>query len=530
MRHINSFLAGTALASALVLGGVAAAQAQVVFHRGNTGEPETLDQHRTSTTYEAHILHDLYEGLVAHDQFGAVVPGVAESWEISDDGLVYTFHLREDARWSDGEPVTAEDFVFSLNRIMDPATGAKYANILYPVKNAEAINTGEMEPGTIGARAIDERTLEITLEQSTPYFLELLTHQTGLPVYPPAVEEHGDDFVRPENIVTNGAFTLVEVAPQAHILAEKNENYWNADEVQIGQIFYYPTEDRSAALRRFQAGELHVNNDVPTDQVAWMQENMPNEFMASPRLGTYYYALDHRDEVLSDPNVRQALSMAIDREFIVEEITGAGEIAAYSFVPPGTANYGEPAYADYMEMSIFDREEEAIRLMGEAGYGPDNPISLELRYNTSENHRKVALAIADMWEPLGVEVELLNTDVATHYAYLRDGGAFQLARAGWIADYNDPQNFLFMVESDNDGFNYAKYDNPEYDALMDEAAATTDLDARAEILKQAEALFMRDLPFIPIYFYVNLELVSENIEGWEQNVQGRHRSQYVRIN
>jgi oligopeptide transport system substrate-binding protein len=168
--------------------------------------------------------------------------------------------------------------------------------------------------------------------------------------------------------------------------------------------------------------------------------------------------------------------------------------------------------------------------MQEAGYGPDNPITLELRYNTSENHRKVALAIADMWAPLGVEVELLNSDVATHYAYLRDGGEFQVARAGWIADYNDPQNFLFMVESDNDGFNYAKYDNPEYDALMDEAAATTDLEARAEVLAQAEELFMRDLPFIPIYHYVNLELVSEDIDGWVQNVQGRHRSQYVTIN
>jgi oligopeptide transport system substrate-binding protein len=530
MRQLNAILASTALASVLVLGGVAAAQAQTTFHRGNTGEPETLDQHRTSTTYEAHILHDIYEGLVAHDEVANVVPGVAESWQISDDGLVYTFTLREDARWSNGEPVTAEHFAYSMRRIMDPATGAKYANILYPVANAEAINTGEMDPLELGVRAVDDRTLEITLGQSTPYFLELLTHQTGLPVYPPAVEEHGDDFVRPENIVTNGAFTLAEVAPQAHILAVKNDQYWDADSVSIDQIYYYPTEDRSAALRRFQAGELHVNNDVPTDQIGWMQENMPDEFKASPRSGTYYYALDHRDPILSNADVRTALSMAIDREFIVEEITGAGEVPAYSFVPPGTANYGEPAFADYRDLSIFDREEDAIALMQEAGYGPDNPITLELRYNTSENHRKVALAIADMWAPLGVEVELLNSDVATHYAYLRDGGEFQVARAGWIADYNDPQNFLFMVESDNDGFNYAKYDNPEYDALMDEAAATTDLEARAEVLAQAEELFMRDLPFIPIYHYVNLELVSEDIDGWVQNVQGRHRSQYVTIN
>ena len=399
------------------------------------------------------------------------------------------------------------------------------------MKNAEAINTGEMEPGTIGARAIDERTLEITLEQSTPYFLELLTHQTGLPVYPPAVEEHGDDFVRPENIVTNGAFTLVEVAPQAHILAEKNENYWNADEVQIGQIFYYPTEDRSAALRRFQAGELHVNNDVPTDQVAWMQENMPNEFMASPRLGTYYYALDHRDEVLSDPNVRQALSMAIDREFIVEEITGAGEIAAYSFVPPGTANYGEPAYADYMEMSIFDREEEAIRLMGEAGYGPDNPISLELRYNTSENHRKVRpgdrrhvgaagrrgrTAQHRRGDPLRLSARRRRLPAG---ARRLDRG---LQRPPELPVHGrERQRRLQLRQVRQSGVRRA------------DGRGRGDHRSRrpgVRSLKQAEALFMRDLPFIPIYFYVNLELVSENIEGWEQNVQGRHRSQYVRIN
>ena len=312
-------------------------------------------------------------------------------------------------------------------------------------------------------------------------------------------------------------------------MAVKNEFFHAADEVQVDKVYYYPIEDRSTALRRFQAGEIHTNNDVPSDQIAWLMENMPDEFRNPSRLGTYYYALDHRHEAIGDPRVRQALSMAIDREFIVEEITGGGEVPANSFVPPGTGNYGEPAFADFTDMSMVDREDRAIELLTEAGYGPDNPLTLELRYNTSENHKKVALAIADMWAPLGVNVELLNTDVATHYAYLRDGGEFAVARAGWIGDYNDPQNFLFMVESDNDGFNYAKYDNAEYDALMDQAAATIDLEARAEVLRQAEELFMRDLPFIPIYHYVNLELVSEKVEGWEDNIQGRHLTRYVRI-
>ena len=529
MRTFTSVLARTALAATLVAGSALAAQAEVVYHRGNTGEPETLDQHRTSTTYESNILSDLYEGLVTIDAAGETVPGTAESWTISDDGRVYTFTIREDAKWSNGDPVTAGAFVFSLQRILNPATGAKYANILYPIENAENVNNGDLEPSALGVEALDDRTLEITLRQPTPYFLELLTHQTGLPVHQASVEQFGDEFVKPGNMVSNGPFVLVEVAPQAHVMSVKNEFYHDADSVEIDKVYYYPIEDRSTALRRFQAGELHTNNDVPSDQIAWLKENMPTEFRNPPRLGTYYYALDHRHEAISDPRVRQALSMAIDREFIVEEITGGGEVPANSFVPPGTGNYGEPAFADFTTMSMVDREDRAIELLTEAGYGPDNPLTLELRYNTSENHKKVALAIADMWAPLGVNVELLNTDVATHYAYLRDGGAFAIARAGWIGDYNDPQNFLFMVESDNTGFNYAQYNNPEYDALMDQAAATIDLEARAGVLRQAEELFMRDLPFIPIYHYVNLELVSEKVEGWEDNIQGQHLSRYVRI-
>ncbi len=529
MTRYRSLIAVPSLSAALLLGAVAGAAAEVTLHRGNTGEPETLDQHQTSTIYEAHILRDLYEGLVVYDEAANIIPGAAESWDISDDGTVYTFHLREDASWSNGDPVTAEDFVFSLRRILNPATGAKYANILYPILNAEAVFEGEMEGTELGAAAVDERTLEITLAEATPYFLELLTHQTGLPVHPASVEEHGEDFVRPGNMVSNGAFMLVEQVPQAHILLERNPEFHAADTVAIDRVYYYPTEDRSAALRRFQAGELHINNDVPQEQVSWMQENMPDEFRAAPKLGIYYYAIRADKEPWSDIRVRRALSLAIDREYIVEEITGAGEIPAYSFVPPGISNYGEPAYADYAEMSMLDREDEAIRLMTEAGFGPDNPITLELRYNTSDNHRQVAVAIADMWSLLGVEVELFNSDVATHYAHLRDGGDFDVARAGWIGDYSDPQNFLFLVECENTGFNYANFCNDEYERLMGEAAGTIDLDARAELLFQAEQIFMDELPYLPIYYYVSLNLVSPDVVGWEDNIQDVHPTRFLSL-
>lgn len=519
----------TALAAALMAATSLTAMAEVVYHRGNTADPETLDQHKTSTVYEAHILRDLYEGLVAYSAAGKIVPGVAKDWSVSDDGLVYTFNLRDNAKWSNGDPVTAGDFVYSLQRIMTPETGAKYANVLYPIKNAEAVNKGDKEPKELGVKAVNDTTLEISLESPTPYFIDLLGHQTGLPVHPATVEAHGTDFVKPENFVSNGAFTLTEFIPNAHVKAAKNPHFHDAGNVGIDTVFYYPTEDRGAALRRFQAGELHTNNDAPTEQVAFMKEELGEQFRVAPYLGTYYYALNHEDEALNNPDVRQALSMSIDRQFLAEEIWGSTMVAGYSFVPPGIGNYGEPAFASYKDMDQIDREDKALELLEKAGYSESNPLKLTINYNTSENHKNTAVAIADMWKPLGVEISMVNTDTKTHYAMLRDRQDFDIARAGWIGDYSDPQNFLFMVESDNTGFNYARYENPEYDALMDKAAQTVDLEVRAGILKEAETLFMRDLPFIPLMYYGSMNMVSDKVAGFEDNLLNIHPSRWMSI-
>ena len=397
IRQLKALLAGAAIATLFATNTFA----EVVYHRGNTADPETLDQHKTSTTYEAHILRDLYEGLVIYDATARVVPGVAETWSVSDDGLTYTFKLRADARWSNGDPVTAGDFVYSFQRIMTPDTGAKYANILYPIKNAEKVNKGEVEPVEIGAKAVDERTLEITLESPTPYFIELLTHQTGLPVHKGSIAAHGSDFVKPGNMVSNGAYVLAEFTPNDKIVAVKNDNFHAAAGVKIDKVIYYPTEDRGAALRRFQAGELHSNNDAPTEQIKFMKEALGSQFRVSPYLGTYYYAVKADKAPFSDARVRQALSMMIDREFLAEEIWGDTMVAGYSFVPPGIGNYGEPAFADYKDMSMLDREDKAMALLKDAGFGPDKPLTVEIRYNTSENHKNTAVAIADMWKPLG---------------------------------------------------------------------------------------------------------------------------------
>ncbi|MHA1522820.1 MAG: peptide ABC transporter substrate-binding protein [Alphaproteobacteria bacterium] len=525
---INKTIRAAFCAAVFAFAVASPAAAEVVYNRGNTADPETLDQHKTSTVYEAHILRDLYEGLVIYDNKAQVVPGVATSWKVSDDGKIYTFKLRADAKWSNGDRLTANDFVYSYRRILNPETGAKYANILYPIKGAEDVNKGKMVAETLAVRAVDDVTLEITLNAATPYFLELLTHQTSLPIHQASVEKFGSDFVRPGNMVSNGAYILAEFVPNSVVKLVRNKNFHDAANVKIDTVNFYPTEDRGAALRRFQAGELLSNSDAPAEQIAFMKKELGSQFRIAPYLGTYYYAVKSDKVPLNDIRVRRALSMAVDREFLADEIM-SNMLPGYSFVPPGIGNYGEPAYADYKDMSMIDREEEAKKLITAAGFSKDKPLEIEIRYNTSENHKNVAVAIADMWKQIGIKTSLLNTDTKTHYARLRDKGDFDVARAGWIGDYNDPQNFLFMVESDNDGFNYANYNNPEYDKLMDDAAVEVDLEKRALLLYNAEKLFMRDLPFIPLLYYTSMNLVSPKLKGFEDNIQNVHATRWMSI-
>jgi len=509
---------------------LSAATAQMVYNRGSGGDPETLDSQKTSTVVESDILLDLYEGLVTYDAKAQIVPGVAESWSANDDGTVYTFKLRPNAKWSNGDPVKAQDFVFSFRRLMNPETGAKYANILYTLKNGEKVNKGQAKVEELGVKAIDDRTLEITLEQPAPYFIAQLAHQTGLPVHPASVEKFGKDFVKPENMVSNGAFMLKSFTPNDKIVMVKNPSYREAASVKIDQVNVIPAEDRSAALRRFQAGELHTYTDVPTDQIKFIKETLKDQFKVAPYLGTYYFAVNTKKPPFDDVRVRQALSMVIDRDFLADDIWGGTMIPAYSFIPPGIGNYGEPATASWKDLSPIEREDKAKALLKAAGYGPGGKkLTVEIRYNTSENHKNTSVALANMWKPLNVEVKLVNTDLKTHYALLRDKGDYDVARAGWIADYSDPQNFLFLAESDNKGLNYASYSNPEFDALMKKAAATKDLAARAKVLKEAEAIFMRDEPYLSLLFYGSKNLVSNKVSGWESNTLDRHLSRFLSI-
>jgi oligopeptide transport system substrate-binding protein len=516
-------------ALAVILGTSALASAQTVLMRGNDTDPATLDHHRTSTVAEGNLLRDLYEGLVVHDAAGEVIPGVAESWDVSDDERTYTFHLREDARWSNGDPVTADDFVFAFRRIMDPATAAGYASVLYPILNAEAINTGGMDVDELGARAVDERTLEIELENPTPYFVSLLTHQTGLPLHQATVEEHGDQFTRPGTMVTNGAYMLESFTPNDRIVMQKNPEFHDAENVAIDTINYIPFEDRAACLRRFEAGEVQICSDVPAEQMAYMRENLGEQLRISPYLGTYYLPIKTTKPVLEDPRVRQAISMVLDREFIAEQVWQETMLPAYSFVPPGIDNYVEDApELDYKDMDPLDREDAAIALLEEAGIEPGS-FSIELRYNSSENNRNTMAAVADQLQVLGISATLNEMEGAGYFNYLREDGDFDMVRAGWIGDYNDPQNFLFLFET-GVSFNYPRWSNEEYDELMSRAAETGDLDERAQILADAERLFLENVPGIPILYYSSRALVADNVEGWEDNILDNHGTRWLSLN
>ncbi len=504
-----------------------AAQAGGTWRRGETADPGSLDPAKTSTAVEQHVLDELLEGLVAWDIRGEVQPGVAARWEVSADKLTYTFHLRPDARWSNGAPVTAGDFVFSFRRVMDPKTGAGYASILYTVKNGEAVNTGKLPVEALGIQAPDPATCVITLEHPAPYFLAQLTHMTALPVYPPDVARYGTAFARAGRLVGNGPFVLKSYRPNDAMVLERNPQFHDAAAVSLEREVILPLEDRAAALRRFMAGEIDSYPEVPADQIAFVRAHLGQAFRVTPSLGTYFYAFDTRHAPFTDVRVRQALSMVVDRAFLAGSIWGGTVQPATSFVPPGLPGYGAPATVPWRDESLFAREDEAKRLLAEAGYGPDHPLRLTLRTNQSENHRATAIAVADMWRVLGVETTFVVTDATTYYAFLGSKQPYDVARGSWFADYPDAQNYLFLAESGNPGLNYTHFDNRAYDALMRAAAAEADEARRNDLLHQAEALLLREQPYMPLFTYAAANLVSPKLGNWVANLLDVHSGRYV---
>lgn len=496
-----------------------------ILHLGNGAEIQSLDPHRGEEVQGSNVTRDLYEGLVSEAPNGDLVPGAAESWTVSADGRVYTFKLRSNGRWSNGDPVTAEDFVFGMRRAVDPATHSIYTFILTPILNADAVASGKLPPSELGVRALDPLTFEITLANPTPYFLGLLTHAMTFPVHRASLEQYGDQFTRPGNLVTNGPFELADWVVQSHIRLVRNHYYWDDANVRLEEVWFYPTEDQTAELQRYRAGELDWTEIVPASQLKWVRQNLPNELVIAPYLASYFYGFNNtKPPFKGNANLRRALSLAINRQIIADQVLGAGQIPAFGWVPP-VANYTSQQMPE-ASWTQAEREAEAKRLYAAAGYSAENPLRTEILYNTQENHRRIALAIAAMWKQvLGVQTKITNQEWKVFIDTRNRQQETQVYRHGWVGDYNDAFTFAELWRS-TAGQNDIGYKNADYDRLVTAAQSELDLVKRAAMLEEAERVLLADMPLIPLYYYVTSRLIKPWVKGYAPNIMDHHHHKY----
>jgi oligopeptide transport system substrate-binding protein len=499
------------------------------LHFGNSAEPLSLDPHQASGVWENRIIGDLLIGLVTEDPKGRPIPGMATSWTTSPDGLVWTFKLR-DALWSDGDPVTAEDFVFAWRRIMTTTPPAKYASILFVIKNAEKIYDGRIKDVTqLGVRAIDAKTLEVTLEHPAPYLPGLLTHYTSFPIPKHVVEKVGSAWIKAENFVGNGPFKLQQWKPNDFVHVVRNTNYYDNANVCLNQIFYYPTVDDNAAERKVRAGDLDINANFLGSRLEEINKNLPGYARIHSYTGLTYFLFNMRKPPFNDERVRAAISMTADREFVTEQILKAGHQPAYSLVPPGIADYASGAVSvDFKGQSLETRLIQARELLEEAGYGPSNPLKFTFSFRNTNDNPRVAPVVQQNWAKIApwVQVEILGAETQINYEKLRNGD-FQLGDAGWISDFNDAKNFVYLFQTSTDQLNYGKYSNPKFDRLMEAADVEKDAKKRAALMQEAEALVLKENGVMPMWFLTNRNLVSPRVTGWEDNAVDIHRARYL---
>ena len=461
----------------------------------------------------SHILRDLFEGLVNSDPQGGSVPGAAESWEVSEDGLTYTFKLRE-AKWSNGDPVTAGDFVYAWRRLADPATASEYAWYieLMGIENATKVVAGEMGADTLGVTAVDDMTLEVKIDAPRPYFPGMLTHASTFPVNQKVLESLGADWTKPGNLVGNGAYVLTDYVSGVKVVRERNPMYWDNDNTVLETVVALVINDENIALTRYDAGEVD-KTDVPAGQYPALKEKLPDETYSTPRSCSYIYMFNLRDngpEALKDIRVRKALSYALNRDVIVDSILKGGQYPSYNWTHQKTAGFEMPNI-DYATWTQDERMAKAKELLEEAGYGPGGkPLEITLNYNTSEAHKKIAIAASQMWkQALGANITLANFEWKVHLDKLRNGD-FGMARYAWCGDYNEPSTYtdLFTTTS---GHNNGKYSNPKYD----EAAKAAKTSANpAEEYKQMEQLLADDMPIVPVYQYTQVIMVKPDLKGY----------------
>jgi oligopeptide transport system substrate-binding protein len=497
-----------------------------VLLRGNGPEPDSLDPQKARSFESHNVIRDLCEGLTEFAQDASPAPGAAHTWDVSPDGLTYTFHLRPEAKWSNGDPVVAADFVAGLRRLVDPATASQNAQLVEVIENAPEITRGEKQPEELGVSAPDDATVVVKLSAPAPYLPGLLSHVSACPVHRPTLAQHGADFARPGVTVSNGAFVLKEWVPGSHILVERNRNYWNDAATRLDAVRFLHIADENAEFTRYRAGQLHITAVVPNSQIDWVRDNLPDELRISPQLNTYYYGFNLTKPPFKDNlKLRRALSLVIDRERLVDTVLRVGGMPAYGWVPPGIHNY-MPQSFDYRDMPMEQRIEEAKRLYAEAGYSASRPLQFELRYNSGGVHDRIAVVAASMWkEALGAQVQLRAVEFKSLLQDI-DRGNVQLFRSSWLGDYNDAYTFAQYLKSDF-GINLPRYRNPKYDDLLNKAAAEVDPRKRRALLEQAERVMLADHPLMPIYFYVNKHLVKPEVEGWYDNVMNIAYSKHL---
>ena len=484
--------------------------------RGNGAEVASLDPHKTEGVPESHVIRDLLEGLVNQDADGNTIPGVAESWETADN-KTFIFHLRKDAKWSNGDPVTAEDFVYSFKRAVDPATASPYSWYLEmtTMVNAADIIAGKKDKDTLGVKALDDHTLVIELEGAVPYFVMMMGHTTVKPVHKGTVEKFGDQWTKSENFVGNGAFLIDSWVVNERIVLKRNEKYWDNDSTVLNKVTYLPIENQVAEMNRFLSGEIDFTNELPNEHFKRLKKQHAESVSIQGNLCSYYYGFNNKKPPFDDPRVRQALSYSIDRDIITKALLGQGQKPAYFLTPEITAAFN-PELPAYGKLSQKERNAEAKRLLEEAGYNSSNPLEFTLLYNTSENHKKIAVAIGSMWKKsLGVKVALENQEWKT-YLDTRRQGNFDVTRAGWCGDYNEASSFLSLMQSNNSS-NDPKYHSSEYDKVMSQALKTTSEEERKALYIKAEQLLAKDMPIAPIYQYVKARLVNPHVGGFPVN-------------
>ncbi len=533
MIQIHSLLRleRAALAAVLCMGLVAFAAtpalAEQVLRRSSPGEPQTLDPQLWLYGQDGNLAQDMFQGLTTVDAAARTIPGLAESWSVSADGLKYSFRLREGLQWSDGTRLDSRDFLYSFRRLFDPATASPSAALLYVIRNARAVNTGERPVDALAVSAPDPRSFVIELEHPAPYLTELLVHR-AFPVPRHVIERHGRAWTRAGNLVSNGPFTLAEWRPGQFVRLVRNPRFHDATNVHLDAVLHIPIEDPRAALTRYRAGELDIAISLPSDLIDELRRDFGPQLRLVRQIGLEYLAFNTRRPPLDDARVRRALSMAIDRDVLGERILRAGEPAAYCLVPPGVRNYPQGVCADFASWSQQRRRVEARGLLAAAGFGPPRPLTVRFRHPNSETHRRVALAVSAMWQTVGIRTELLSGDLRAHQLAIQQGD-FDVARAAWYAEDTDASSFLRLLDSRAGPMNVSGFRDAVYDRELARADGLVDPVARAAALWAAEQRAMTLQPVAPLYVYVGRRLVSPRVRGWVDNPRGVHVNRWLSL-